>query len=179
MFEGPLAYFGLQVAKFRFRKEQDAVQPLTEFFRSAKNVLVMLPIGYEDAALAGNALAEVCRKRRNLHITAVNFGTRSTSLSGCVNCQVVRIDQNEIHRFFLPKKPVLQRILDHAYDVAVDMNLDFVLHTAYICKASRAKVRVGCAHQAADFFFNVQLKFDSAQARSAAYKHYVSRLEMF
>jgi len=179
MFEGARAYFGLQVAKFQFRKERDAMQSLTEFFRNAKNVLVMLPIGYEDAALAGNALADVCRKRRGLHITAVNFGTWSTSLSGCANCQVVRIDQNEIHRLFLPKKQALQRILDRPYDVAVDMNLDFVLHTAYICKASHAKVRVGCAHQAADFFFNVQLKFDAAEIRSVAYKHYISRLEMF
>lgn len=89
------------------------------------------------------------------------------------------MNTEDINRFALPKKSVLQRIFNRHYDVAIDMNLDFVLHSAYICKASHASVRVGCANSASDIFFNVQLKFDRSGPPQAVYEKFASRLAMF
>ena len=71
------------------------------------------------------------------------------------------------------------RIFNREYDVAMDLNLDFVLHTAYICKASRARVRVGYSHSAADLFYNVQLNFDRNSSPQVLYKKFASCLAMF
>jgi ADP-heptose:LPS heptosyltransferase len=179
MFEAALAYLGLQVAKFRFRSDVDLVQPMTDFFRSAKHVLITLPTEYEEAVLASDALRELRAKRRDLRLTVVHTSTRTTSLADFPNCEVVRIDPADIGRLSLPTRAFLQRLLHHPFDVAVDLNLDFVLHTAYICKASRAKVRVGFVHEAADAFFNVQLRMNTQQTPQALYRHYAAFLAMF
>ena len=179
MLESALAYMGLQMAKFRFRSDADEVQSMTEFFRSARNVLVTLPMRYEYAVLASDALREVRAKRDNLQLTVIHTSTRSTSLANFPNCEVIRIEPSDITRFSLPKKSFLRRVLNRRYDVAIDVNLDFVLHTAYICRASRAYVRVGFSHETADAFFNVQLKFNKNQTPQVLYRQLASCLSMF
>src|ERR1700741_895226 len=123
MFEPAMAYLGLQLAKFQFRSDVDQVQSMTDFLRSAKHVLITLPTEYENAVLASNALRDVRARRANLHLTVIHTSTRTTSLADFPNCEVIRIDPEDIGRFFLPKRLFLQRVLHRQYDVAVDLNL--------------------------------------------------------
>jgi len=180
MFEDAFAYLGLQFAKFQFRSDIDQVQPMTEFFRGAKKILITLPTGYEDALLAGNALRDFRDRLNHLHLTVINNSTRATLLANFPKCEVVRIDPNDINRFSLPTKTLLQRIFHCQYEVAVDLNLDFVLHTAYICKASRAKVRVGFVNPASDLFFNVLINLNKARKTpQVLYEKFAEILAMF
>ncbi len=179
MIESALAYMGLQLAKFQFRTSGGDVQLMTDFFRSARHVLITLPTRYEDAVMASDALRPIRAKREDLQLTIIHTSTRSTSLADFPNCEVIRIDPSDISRFSLPKKNFLKRVLHRHYDVAIDVNLDFVLHTAYICRASRAYVRVGFAHDTADAFFNVQLKFDKHQTPQILYRQLATCLSMF
>lgn len=179
MIERALTYLGFRYAKLQFRAETDTIQPLTEFFQKAQSVLVILPVGYEDAVLAGSILRDVLRGRHISHLTVINNSTRGTPLSELPRCEVVRFNRDDINRFSLPKQPLMQRILSRQYDVAVDMNLDFILHTAYICKASRAKVRVGCAHSAADLFYNVQVNLKRPNSPQALYRKFAEYVAMF
>ncbi len=179
MFDDALAYVGLQVAKLQFRTDIDQVQSFTTFLRTAGNVLITLPVNYEESVIAGNALRDFRRQRENLKLTVVNNSTWSTSLADFPRCEVVHVDTADVNRLSLPRKALLQRILHAPFDVAVDLNLDFVLHTAYICKASRAKVRVGFAHAAADLFFNVQINIDRRRTPQALYERFAACLSMF
>jgi hypothetical protein len=79
----------------------------------------------------------------------------------------------------LPTKAILQRIFTKEFDVAVDLNLDFVLHTAYICKASRAKVRVGFSSQVSDVFYNIILNLNKQRTPQALYDKFAECLSMF
>src|SRR5690349_6541053 len=142
MFEDALAYLGLQYARFQFRRDIDEVQSMTDFLRNAKSVLVTLPQRYEDAVMASDALRAVRAKQGSIHLTVIHTSTRSTSLADFPNSEVIRIDPADIGRFSLPTRQFLRRVQQRHYDVAIDVNLDFVLHTAYICRASRAYVRV-------------------------------------
>lgn len=179
MLERALTYIGFQFAKFQFRSDIDTVQPLTEFIQQADKMLVILPVGYEDAVLAGTCMREVLRRRHISHLTVINNSTRRTPLSDLPRCEIVRFNPDDINRFSLPRKPLMQRIFNRDYDVAVDMNLDFILHTAYICKASRAKVRVGCAHTAADIFYNVQVNLNRPNSSQALYRKFAEYVAMF
>jgi len=179
MFEGALAYIGLQFTKFQFRSDIDQVQPMTDFFRGAQDVLITLPIGYETAILAGNALREYRDQLKHLNITVVHNSTRATSLTEFPKCEVIRLDPIDINRFSLPTKTLLRRIYTRQFDVAIDLNLDFVLHTAYICKASRAKVRVGFVNPVSDIFFNVQLNLNKQRTPQAIYEKFAHCLAMF
>ena len=179
MFERTLARLGLIFAKFQFRSDIDTIQPMTEFFTGAKSVLITLPTGYDEANLAGNALRAFRDRLSHLQLTVVNNSTRATSLIDFPKCEVIRIDPPDINKFSLPSKQLLHRILNRQYDVAMDLNLDFVLHTAYICKASRAKARVGFANPGSDIFFNVQLNFSKHHSPQALYEKFAACMAMF
>ncbi|MBI1806932.1 MAG: hypothetical protein HYR76_07775 [Ignavibacteria bacterium] len=179
MFEGALAYLGFQFAKFQFRSEVDQVQPFSEFLQRARNVLIMMPTGYEEAILAGDALRAFRDQLNHLQITIVHNSTRATSLAEFQHSEVIRLDPSDLNKFSLPTRVLLQRVFHREYDVAMDLNLDFVLHTAYICRASHAKVRVGFAHPASEMFFNVQVNVDRKATPQAIYKRFATCLAMF
>ncbi|MDI6766290.1 MAG: hypothetical protein QME52_05650 [Bacteroidota bacterium] len=179
MFENILGYLGLQFAKFQFRSSIDHVQSMTEFFRNARNMLITLPIGYEEAIIAGNALRNYRERMKTIHLTVVHNSTRETALANFPKCEVVRLDPTDINKFSLPIKSVLERIFTCDYDVAIDLNLDFVLHTAYICKASGAKVRVGFSSPDSDIFFNVHLNLNKQRTPQALYDKFTECLAMF
>lgn len=180
MFERLQHLLGVQFAKIQFRSDVDLPQELTSFFSGARNVLITLPAGYDEALFAGNALRRYRDALQHLHITVIHSSTRATALSEFPRSEVIRLDPADINRFSLPSKALLERIFKREFDVAMDFNLDFVLHTAYICKASRAKVRVGCcAGSAADLFFNVQLNFDHAAPPQVLYEKLAACLAMF
>jgi hypothetical protein len=170
---------GLQIARYQFRKEHDSVQPLTNFFSSARNVLIVLPVGYEEANLASEALESQRNKMSDVHIVVVHSSTRHTSLAVFPKSEVIRLDPPDIDRFSLPRPPVIARLPKCQYDVAMDLNLDFVLHSAYICRASHARVRVGFSHPNADLFYNVRLQFNESRTPQAMYDKFVKCLSMF
>ena len=80
MFERTMKWLGLQFARFQFRNDVEKVQTLTSFFSGARNVLITLPVGYEEAVVASNTLREFRQRLNHLHLTVVNTGTRVTSL---------------------------------------------------------------------------------------------------
>lgn len=170
---------GYLFAKMQFRSDIDHVQPMAEFIKKARNVLIVLPVGYDEAAVASDALYSTCSQLNNVHLTVIHTSTRATQLTVFPHCEVIRLDPADINRFSLPTRSLMQRIFQREYDVAMDLNLDFVLHTAYICKASRAKVRVGYSHAAADLFYNVQLRFARSGSSQVMYKKFASCLAMF
>jgi len=179
MFENAFRYLGLGVARFQFRSDVDTVQPLTTFFTGARSVLIMLPAGYEEAIVAGDAIHAFRNRLIHLNLTVVHTSTRATSLSDFPHSEVIRIGPTDVNRLYLPTKELLQRIIRRDYDAAVDLNLDFVLHTAYICKASRAKVRVGFVHPWSDTFFNVQFNLDKGRTPQVVYEKFAACLAMF
>lgn len=174
-----LEHLGLLYARFQFRKDADLPQPFTKFFSSARSILVVLPTGYEESIIAGDALQQFKTRLQHANLTVVNTGTRMTSLVGFPKCQVIRLDPPDITRFSLPSGPALQRIIHREHDVAMNLNLDFVLHAAYICKASRARVRVGFTHRASDVFYNVQLHLTSPRTPAMLYEKFAACLAMF
>jgi len=179
MFESIRKTLGLWYARWQFRKDVDHSRQLTDFLEQAGNVLVVLPVGYDHAVVAGNTLKKLFDRLKNVHLTVVTAGVRGTALDDMVKSEVVRIDDIDIGKIYLPKKATLRRVLTRTYDVALDLNLDFVLHAAYICKASRAPVRVGIARQNSELFFNVQLNLDRTVSPQTLYEKYSQYLGMF
>lgn len=170
---------GLLYARWRLRKYRDAQQVLTNFFSHARSILILLPSGYEEAIVACTTLKKLKNVLQNAHLTIVTTGTRSTPLAESLRSEVIRLDELDVNTLYLPDDAVLQRILARPYDLAIDLNLDFVLHAAYICKASRAPVRVGIKRDHADSFFNVQLNVDPRGVPKAIYEKFVQQLSMF
>ncbi len=179
MFERLTEQLGLQFAKLQFRSQSEPPRQMTGFLRTANHVLITLPIQYDAAAAAGAALQQIRNQLSQAHITLVHTSTWETPLTGYLRCEVVRIDRSDINRFSLPKKSLLQRISTHPYEVAIDLNLDFVLHTAYICRASAAAIRVGCVSDKSDIFFNVLIRPSAERSGHNPYDAVTAALAMF
>jgi ADP-heptose:LPS heptosyltransferase len=179
MFEQFYKYCGFRFAKFQFRSTRETPVTMTRFLRDAKQILIALPAGYDDANVASNALRKLRTHFDRARLTVIHTGTRETSLTGILRCEVVRIDPTDVNRFFLPRQALLQRIGNASYDVAIDLNLDFVLHTAYICRAVCSGVRVGFLRPEAEPFFNVQVETDAHAAAQAKYDKLITTLAMF
>src|SRR5258708_29359085 len=109
MFERQLSYWGLQFARLQFRSHVDHIQPFSETFRAAKNVLIILPVQYKESILAGNALNAACGNLRQRHLTVVHTSTSETSLTTFPHCEVIRLDQADINYLSLPRRSVLSR----------------------------------------------------------------------
>jgi ADP-heptose:LPS heptosyltransferase len=172
-------YLGLQAARFVFRGMKDEARPMTNFFSGAKNVLIVLPVGYDDAIVASDALRKFRDTMKDVHLTVVHNSTRFTSLVDFPKCEVIRLDPPDVNRFYLPTQGFLARLPKRGFDVALDLNVDFVLYSAYIFKASQAPVRVGFVHDQADVFYNVLLNFSGPRTAQALFAKFADCLEMF
>ena len=53
------SYFGMQFARFQFRSEMEPPRSMTSFLRNAKYILITLPVGYEEANAASDALQKI------------------------------------------------------------------------------------------------------------------------
>jgi hypothetical protein len=179
MFDGLKRYIGVRMAEFRCRKDIDSPQPLGNFFSEARSMLVILPFGYDDSIVAGHALNAIRSRSPRSRLTLLISGIRATPLADPLSSEVIRIDPPDINAFCLPTKSLLNRITQHPYDVAVDLNLDFVLHTPYICRASGARVRVGFARPGMERYYNVQLQLERNRTPLALYEKFAEYLAMF
>jgi ADP-heptose:LPS heptosyltransferase len=85
----------------------------------------------------------------------------------------------QVSYFYLPRADFINSIKQKRYDLAIDLNLDLVLPSGYICKASGATVRVGFNQEHADVFYNFQIKPDPTLGRKLIYDRLVQCLQKF
>jgi hypothetical protein len=179
MFEQVFEYIGLQYTKFKFRQEEDSAQEFTKFFTGAKSILLILPVNYEEAQVAGNSLCPVLRQFQKVDLTILTEGIRATALSEFPRSKVIRISSSHVNKLFLPRQHLVDRINESNYDVVIDLNLDFVLYAAYICKATGSNVRLGFSNRVAEMFYNVQINIDRSKPDKEIYDQLAQYLLMF
>ncbi len=179
MLEQVFEYIGLQYTKFKFRQEKDSAQQLTNFFSNARTMLLILPVDYEEAQIAGNLIYPVLRKFDSIDVTVLTEGIRATPLGDFPKSKVIRISSSHINKFSLPRQHLIERINETTYDVIIDLNLDFVLYAAYICRATGSNVRIGFTHPSADTFYNVQINVDRTKPVQYIYNQLAQYLTMF
>lgn len=179
MFEKALEYIGLQYTRFIFRKEKDTQQVMTNFIERSRRALIILPTEYDDAFTAGTTFKALKEKFDHLQITILTEGIRATPLNEFQKSKIIRMRSSHINKLFLPRQNFLRTILENKYDIVIDLNLDFVLYTAYISKASGANIRIGFAHKYTDYFYNIQFNVDRNRPAQEIYNQLVQYLKKF
>jgi hypothetical protein len=91
----------------------------------------------------------------------------------------IRIEESDISPFFIPKPGMMQRMPRSEYDLAIDLNLDFVLPSGYICRESKAKIRIGFASDRSELFYNFVLRLPPVGGRHQIYERLTACLAMF
>lgn len=170
---------GLLIARFRFRKSRDTVISFTNSVSTAEQALVILPFG-ERAVMPGPEVFTALKRRfADGSITLVGEERAAGLSSHLPGGRFIRVKPDELTLFFLPRAAVMERLGGGRYDVAIDLNLDLVLPSAYICRKSGARVRVGINRRAADRFYNLLVHPDPSLGTQRLYERLLACLEMF
>jgi ADP-heptose:LPS heptosyltransferase len=146
---------------------------------SAERALVILPFS-RTAILPGQPVFDQLRRRyTEENITVVTDERGTPAARFLPRCEVIRVAPADFTAAFLPRKEFLQRLLKRRYDVAIDLNLDLVLPSAYICRESGARVRVGFARHRADLFYNFQIHPNPSLGTQRLFERMMTCLQMF
>lgn len=170
---------GIGVARFRFRKYRDEMVSFSRSLSDARRGLLIMPMQRAEP-LPVVTVIEVLKKRfPERGLTVITWGPSLELMQMLPHSQFVRILETEITPFYLPRREIMQRIENTSYDVAIDLNLDLVLPSGYICRESNARVRIGFAGKRSDLFYNFQIKSHPSTRRNDIYDRLAACLDMF
>jgi ADP-heptose:LPS heptosyltransferase len=177
MLESLRRSLGLWMSGLHFRKSPVGVISFADTMSAGQRALVILPLTPTTQSPA--SVIELVRARfpdGHLTIVAEEHDTGAAML--LPRSTIVRMSPTAVDWLFRPSQMLLREITRHNYDIAIDLNLDSLLPSAYICRKSNARVRIGFARQGADVFYNFQMQPDASK-QGALYNRLAECLKMF
>ena len=133
---------------------------------------------YDAAALV--TVMEYCSKQfspRNLVL--VGRVDRAAQLKLDRGIQIIAVAPTDINAWFLPRGELTRKVKKSTFDLAIDLNLGVALPSAYLCRASGARIRVGFKKRFADTFYNFQIQPHHSTNFGAACNSLIECLRMF
>jgi len=179
MFEHTRQLLGYHVARFRLRKEPRDVVAFINAFSSAKRALLIMPLGGAEFLPTVIVIDMLRQKYGERNLTIVTDGRGTEAHRALPHSTFIHLLKTDLNSLFLPHRNVLLQITQNSYDVAVDLNLDLMLPSGYICRASGAQVRIGFVRKHADEFYNFQIRPDPTLSRRLIYDRLAKCLQMF
>jgi hypothetical protein len=179
MLESFRRFTGARIARFHFRSSREKVISFSHSIATSDRVLVVLPL--YDSTDQGHARVLTFLREHfyepDITVVAVKGGTPVERI--LPRCRVVLFAPEDVTMFFLPRRELLARVAERTYDLAIDLNLDFMIPSAYICKETHARVRTGFSADHADTYFNFEIRLEPGAQKSHAYDRLVRCLQMF
>lgn len=179
MLDTPRMVAGLLGARWHFRKVRDEIIPFADAIASAHHILLVMPLHGNPLYPVAPVITMLRKRLLDNQITVVVSHHSTEALEALKHSPVIRILPSEINFWFLPKRDVLARVATRTYDVAIDLNLDFLIPSGYICRESNARVRIGFAGKRADAFYNLQVQVRPTESRTQQYERMARCLQMF
>jgi ADP-heptose:LPS heptosyltransferase len=179
MFNPTRKKLGTLYARIHYRHERDAITDFTRAISNATTALVLLPDDHREFQFARSIVPSLQKKFTGNHLTVFVPEHLKDPLRDVYLCEIVRIREEDINLFFLPKHRLRRRVQEKRFDVSVDLNIQLHLPSAFLCRESRSKVRIGITKELADIFYNFQLRADTTGSAKAVYDHLLNCLAMF
>jgi ADP-heptose:LPS heptosyltransferase len=177
MLESLRCSLGVQTARWHFRRMHNTVISFTDLLSTGTHALLILPL--TPTAQSPAPVIDLVRAHFADDQVTIVAGEHNDGAAALLpRSIVVRVHPGSTGWLFLPAREIRQRIAERAYDVAIDLNLDSLLPSAYICRESNARVRIGFARDGAELFYNFQLQPDAARS-GAVYDRLAACLKMF
>lgn len=170
---------GVLYTKIYFQHKRDSITDFTRAISNARSALVLLPDDQQELQFARSIVLSFQEKFKKKGLTVIFPEHLKDPFREIYHCEIVRVLENDINLFYLPKKRLRRRIRQKDYDVAIDLNLQLHLPSAFLCKESRSKVRIGITKEHADTFYNFQLRANTASTEKTIYDHLSNCLGMF
>lgn len=180
MFDGTRLRVGLMYTRFHFRKIGEPVIRFTESVTQAKRALVVLPESTKDITSVQWIVRNLSERFANGTVTVMARSEQASWLKiDNGNVQVLPYSQDDINTWFIPRRELLGKVKRSTFDVAFDLNVGFTLVSAFLCRESKAPLRVSFAKSFGDEFFNFQVNTRTTNSLAVAYRNFMRCLEMF
>jgi hypothetical protein len=170
---------GHLAAQYQLRRSKDRIVDFSSTVTSAKTVMIVLPFGDNDPHSFRSITDLLIERFEGQYITVVSSDHAVDMMRLLPRSTIIHYRPDELNMFHLPRKQLGERIVNRSIDLAIDLNLDFLLPPAYICKASGAKIRVGFHRQYAEHYFNFLVRPDLTLARKLIYSRLAHFLKKF
>lgn len=172
-------WIGVHAARYRFRTVRDPILSFRGGFAAARSALVVLPFD-RDQPPQLLELAEALKGRFAQDSITIVAAEHQLDIGRLLpRSHVLRVPARDLTTLSLPRKDVIEAIAARQYDLAIDLNLDFVMPSAYICRVSGARIRVGYDRAGAEHFFNFIIRRKPGIARERAYHRLAEFLRTF
>jgi ADP-heptose:LPS heptosyltransferase len=168
---------GARMTRWQFRRLRNDVISFAGSMSTGRHALLILPL--TPTAQSPASVIDLIRTRfpeDRLTIVAEEHDTGAAVL--LPRSTIVHVSLAHLDWLFRPSREITQRVAGRTYDLAIDLNLDSLLPSAYICKGSNARVRVGFARNGAEHFYNFLMQPDAART-GALYDRLATCLKMF
>jgi hypothetical protein len=179
MLESLRRSIGLSAARFHFRSSHDPVISFGHSIATSDRVLVVMPLRFAQEEGQTHVLTFLREHFYEPDITVIAPSGGTPVERVLPRCRVLLIGPEDVNGFFIPRRSFLARIAERSYDLTIDLNLDFMIPSAYICKETNARVRTGFSALHADTFFNFQVRLESGSHGPHAYDRLVRCIQMF
>lgn len=173
------AALGMMGARWHYRKSQDALVTFTDVLSSARSILIVMPLDGSPLYPVAPVIMMLRKRFTEEQISVVVAQHSTEALEALRHSPVIRILPSEINLWLLPRRGVITRATTRHHDVAIDLNLDFLLPSGYICRETLAPVRIGFARKGADLFYNMQVQTGPTESRTQRYERMANCLLMF
>ena len=179
MFEALRKSFGIRYANIYFRKRRDQAVHFTESVSRSRRALVIFP----ETAIDWESTQAVLRYlSRRFSSGSMQLLVRSDFVSSIPSIQSLKTmtyEPEDVNTWFVPRKRLLRKIKSSTFDVALDLNIQLALPSAFICRESDAPVRISFSKLAGDSFYNFQIQTNAASTNPMAYRNFIKCLDMF
>lgn len=179
MFEQFRYRVGLAYSRFHFRSNASQVIRWTGAFSSARRALLLLPESVQESASLQSVLEFFGREFTPSNLLIVGTVDVASRLKFDRRAQVVTFAPVDMNTWFLPRSELTQKTKKSTFDVAIDLNLDLALPSAYLCRESGAAMRVGFKKNHADTFYNFLVQPQVSNNFASASKSLTECLRMF
>ena len=179
MFEQFRYRVGISYSRFHFRTSEQQAIRWTGAVSDAQHALLLLPESPQDSASLRSIVEFFQRQFTPSHLLIVGTVESATRLALDRRAQLVTFAPSDMNAWFVPRGELTQKVKKSTFDVAVDLNLDLALPSAYLCRASGARIRVGFNKQHADTFYNFLVQPHQTNNFGAACNSLTNCLQMF
>lgn len=170
---------GLALSRAHFHRQKPEQITFTRSVSDARHALLILPMHSLELVPLATVIDLLRRKFQDKHITVITPMHSVELMRLLPHGRFVRLEPGDVNRFYLPRKEMIHRMPRAQYDLAIDLNLDFVLPSGYICRESNAHVRVGIAGKHSDLFYNFLIQTATGQPGTQVYDRLATCLAMF
>ncbi|MDE3057673.1 MAG: hypothetical protein KGJ59_06930 [Bacteroidota bacterium] len=179
MFENTRQRIGIKLARLHFRRTAPPMTDFTNSFSNARSALVIVPEDSEHRSMAIPLLASLQNKFRGNQLTIIIHDSFRDLSSSLAHCNVIALRKEHLGFFFLPKRSIVKSLARQEYDLALDLNIPMVVSAAYLCRSTKAMLKVGFVKEESDTFYNFQMSASPQKSPRAQYEQLLHTMAMF